>query len=206
MLVLASQSPRRQDLLRQAGIPFRAQPAAVVERPLEGEDARQHVERLARAKAEAVSAEPGDIVLGADTVVVVDGQILGKPADAADAARMLRLLSGREHQVVTGICLRQGSRVITDAETTTVRFVPLTEEDIGTYLASGEPMDKAGAYAIQGLASRFIGRLEGCYFNVVGLPLALVYRHLRRLESAPLPDGRGSESTTEPRASASGPP
>lgn len=181
VLVLASQSPRRQDLLRQAGIPFIVVPAAVNEDPLPGEDPRVHVERLAREKALAVSAAPEDTVLGADTVVVVDGQILGKPRDAADAARMLRLLSGREHQVITGICLRQGDQLVTDAETTSVRFVPLTEDDIRDYVASGEPLDKAGAYAIQGLASRFIDRLEGCYSNVVGLPLARVRQRLKAL-------------------------
>ena len=182
MLVLASESPRRQDLLRQAGIPFIVIPAGVEEQPLPGEDARTHVERLARAKAEAVSASAEDIVLGADTVVVVDGQILGKPAGAADAARMLRLLSGREHQVVTGICLRRGRDLITDVETTTVRFLPLSEDEIRDYVASGEPLDKAGAYAIQGLASKFIDRIEGCYFNVVGLPLAVVWKRLKALE------------------------
>ncbi len=183
MLVLASQSPRRQDLLRQAGIPFIVIPADVDEEPLPGEEPRAHVERLAREKALAVSAAPADTVLGADTVVVVDGQILGKPRDAADAVRMLRLLSGREHQVITGICLRRGSRLITDAETTTVRFVSLSEDDIRDYVASGEPLDKAGAYAIQGLASKFIDRIEGCYSNVVGLPLARVCQHLHAQET-----------------------
>ena len=187
MLVLASQSPRRQDLLRQAGIPFIVMPAGVDEEPLPGEEPRAHVERLAREKAVAVSAAPEDAVLGADTVVVVDGQILGKPRDAADAARMLRLLSGREHQVITGICLRQGERVFTDAEITNVRFVPLSDDDIREYVASGEPLDKAGAYAIQGLASRFIDRIEGCYSNVVGLPLALVWKHLARGSGMPDP-------------------
>ena len=193
VLMLASQSPRRQDLLRQAGIPFIVIPAAVEERPLPGEDARSHVERLARAKAGAVGATPEDIVLGADTVVVVDGQILGKPADAADAERMLRLLSGREHQVITGICLRRGDQIITDAETTTVRFVALTDNEIRDYVASGEPLDKAGAYAIQGLAAKFIDRIVGCDFNVVGLPLALVWKHLRPLS------GGETSVTTHPR-------
>jgi len=185
MLVLASQSPRRQDLLRRAGIPFIVMPADVKEELLPGEDPRSHVVRLACAKAHAVSASPDEIVLGADTVVVVDDQILGKPADAADAARMLRLLAGRDHQVITGICLRRGSQAVADAETTTVRFVPLSEEEIRDYVASGEPLDKAGAYAIQGLASKFIDRIEGCYSNVVGLPLARVCKHLARLRSAP---------------------
>jgi septum formation protein len=181
MLILASQSPRRQELLRHAGIPFLIRPAQVEERPLPGEDAHAYARRLARAKAEAVSAAPEDVVLGADTVVVADGEILGKPADQADARRMLRLLSGREHQVITGICLRTVQHAVLDSESTSVRFVPLSEEEIADYVASGEPADKAGAYAIQGLASKFIDRLEGCYSNVVGLPLALLYKHLRAL-------------------------
>lgn len=193
VLVLASHSPRRQDLLRQAGLSFIVViPADVEEDVWPGEDPFAHVQRLARAKAEAVSAAPTDVVLGADTVVVVDGQILGKPRDHAGAALMLRLLSGREHQVVTGICLRRGLHVICDAETTTVRFVPLSEEEICAYVASGEPMDKAGAYGIQGLASKFIDRIEGCYFNVVGLPLAMTWKHLKQLGFAP-------SATPEPR-------
>jgi len=190
VLVLASQSPRRQDLLRQAGASFIAIPTDVEEDVWPGEDAFSHVRRLACAKAEAVDAAPADVVLGADTVVVVDGQILGKPRDHADAARMLRLLSGREHQVVTGICLRQGSRVVTDAETTAVRFVELSEEEIRAYVASGEPLDKAGAYGIQGLAAKFIDRIEGCYFNVVGLPLALVWKRLKQLGFTSAPRAR----------------
>ena len=188
MLILASRSPRRQEILSRAGIPFLVRPAEVDEAPRPGEDAGACVRRLARAKAQAVHADPGDIVLGADTVVVVDAAILGKPVDAADAAGMLALLSGREHIVMTGICLRTGSRFIDDLEATRVRFVPLSPRAIEEYVSSGEPMDKAGAYAIQGLASKFIDRIEGCYFNVVGLPVARVYRHL--VESAA---GRDSE-------------
>ncbi len=178
MLILASRSPRRQEILERAGIPFVARPAEVDEALRPGEDACAYVKRLAREKAEAVGAAPGDIVLGADTVVVVDGETLGKPNDAADAARMLRMLSGREHVVMTGICLLNAGRAVEDTEKTLVRFVALSERDIQDYVASGEPMDKAGAYAIQGLASKFIDRVEGCYFNVVGLPIASVYRHL----------------------------
>jgi septum formation protein len=181
MLVLASQSPRRQEILTRAGIAFVARPAEVDESRIGNETADEHVRRLAREKAEAVPAGPGEIVLGADTVVVVDEQILGKPADAADAARMLKSLSGREHFVLTGICLRGVSQTVVDVETTMVRFVRLSPNDIADYVASGEPADKAGAYAIQGLASKFIDRVEGCYFNVVGLPVAMVYRHLREL-------------------------
>ncbi len=179
MLVLASRSPRRQDLLASAGIPFIVRPADVDEAWLEGEAPSAHVERLARQKARAVSTGSEEIVLGADTVVVVDGEILGKPADAADAVRMLRRLSGRDHQVLTGVCLKRGPLELVASECTTVRFAALSEEEIQTYVASGEPMDKAGAYAIQGLASKFVERIEGCYFNVVGLPVARVYRMLK---------------------------
>jgi septum formation protein len=139
------------------------------------------VRRLAEAKAFAVPILAGEVVLGADTVVVTDGQVLEKPSDAADALRMLALLTGREHQVITGICLRSESRKIVDTATTRVRFVQLTPDEMQTYAASAEPMDKAGAYAIQGLASKFIDRIEGDYFNVVGLPVAMVYRHWKEI-------------------------
>jgi septum formation protein len=178
MLVLASRSPRRQEILARAGISFVVRPVEIDEALEPGENAGAYVKRLARWKAEAAEAAPGEIVLGADTVVVVDEEILGKPADAADAARMLGRLSGREHVVMTGICLRATSTVIQDLEATRVRFLPLSPREIGAYVASGEPMDKAGAYAIQGLASRFVDRIEGCYFNVVGLPISRVCRHL----------------------------
>ncbi len=181
MLVLASQSPRRREILERAGIPFVVRPAPVDESRLGGESPDAHVRRLAREKAESVSASPGEIVLAADTVVVVGDEILGKPSDADDAVRMLRMLSGREHLVLTGVCLRASSRVIVDVASTRVRFVSVPESEIRDYVAGGEPMDKAGAYAVQGLASRYIDRIEGCYFNVVGLPVALVYQHLRRI-------------------------
>ena len=180
-LVLASRSPRRQEILERAGIPFLVRPADIDETPLDGESPVDHVRRLARAKAEAVSAAPEEIVLAADTVVVVDGLILGKPAGPADAARMLRLLSAREHQVLTGVCFRAYGRTMVDQESTRVWFTPLTGPQIEAYVASGEPLDKAGAYAIQGLASKFIPRIEGCYFNVVGLPAAKVFRYLEEL-------------------------
>ena len=180
MLVLASASPRRQELLRSAGISFEVQPADIPENALPGEAAKDCAERLARDKALAVARRrPHDFVLGADTVVVVDGQLLGKPTDAADAARMLRLLSGREHQVITGVCLVVSGQPTVASETTVVTMSEITEKDIADYVASGEPMDKAGAYAIQGLASRWIPRIEGDYSNVVGLPVALVLRMLR---------------------------
>ena len=180
-LVLASQSPRRREILERAGIEVQVCVAGVDESMVAGESPEEHVRRLARAKAEAVPVPEGGIVLGADTAVVAGGEILGKPADPDDAARMLRLLSGRWHEVVTGICLRAAGGLVVDAQTTRVRFAPLTEDEIRSYAGSGEPMDKAGGYAIQGLASKFIERIEGCYFNVVGLPMALVYRRLRAM-------------------------
>jgi nucleoside triphosphate pyrophosphatase len=234
MLILASASPRRRELLTQAGFRFEVRPAHVNEDVRAGEDPIAYVVRLAREKAQHVFDEmsgagegsdshalrreramhgaqnvedlrsvlsqvsesrpgaPGDelVVLGADTTVVVDGQILAKPEDAADAVRMLRMLSGRTHRVITGVAvvspgdvdLSPGApehgilkpRVEVAAEVTGVRFATLREEEIAAYVATGEPIDKAGAYAIQGLAGKWIPRVEGCYFNVVGLPLALV--------------------------------
>src|SRR5919109_3596861 len=190
MLILASASPRRQELLRAAGIPFVVQPTDIPEIPQPGEDSKTCAERLAREKAEVIARQrPGNLVLGADTIVVVNGEMLGKPSDANDAARMLRLLSGRSHQVITGVCLigpearteNRDLRTFEDirSETTTVFMDSLSDSDIQSYIATGEPMDKAGAYAIQGIASRWIPRIEGDYFNVVGLPVALVYRMLR---------------------------
>jgi septum formation protein len=195
MLVLASASPRRQELLRNAGISFTAYPTNIPEQPQRGERPRDCAERLAREKAlAAFKQRPGNPVLGADTIVIVDGAILGKPRDAADAKRMLRLLSGRTHQVTTGVCLVGPSPETRNqkretgletgfedvrSETTLVTMNSLTEKDIHAYIASGEPMDKAGAYAIQGIASRWIPRIEGDYFNVVGLPVALVFRMLQ---------------------------
>ena len=186
MLVLASASPRRQELLCNAGISFSVQPADVDEAPRPGESARECAERLAREKAFAVwRTRPQDLVLGADTIVVADETILGKPVDADDAARMLRLLSGRLHRVITGVCLIEAGvkgsdeQVRTGSEATLVTMSAITEDEIRAYVATGEPMDKAGAYAIQGMASRWIPRIEGDYSNVVGLPVALVYRMLR---------------------------
>ena len=180
MLVLASASPRRQELLRAAGIAFEVQPAHIPEDPLPGEAAKTCAERLARDKALFVARQcPQDVVLGADTVVVIDNQILGKPTNPADAARMLRMLSGREHQVITGICLVVSGECAVGSETTSVTMSAFSEKEIADYVATGEPMDKAGAYAIQGIASRWIPRIEGDYSNVVGLPVALVHGMLR---------------------------
>lgn len=179
MLILASSSPRRAEILRQAGIAFTVRVAPVDEAVQERELPEKYVRRLAADKAMAVECAPGETVLGADTTVVIDGEILGKPEDAADAERMLRLLSGRRHEVLTGIAVRRGEDVVRDWASTSVWFTTMSDAEIADYVASGEPMDKAGGYAIQGLASKFIEKIEGCYFNVVGLPVALVYRHLK---------------------------
>lgn len=178
MLVLASKSPRRAEILTQSGLAFIVRAADVPETRRGSEDPGEFVRRLAREKAEVVERRDGEVILGADTIVLVDGEILGKPRDAGDAARMLRLLSGRAHQVLTGICLRTAARDIVDCAVTEVVFCPLREAEISAYVQSGEPLDKAGAYAIQGLASKFVERIAGCYFNVVGLPVSLVYRYL----------------------------
>jgi septum formation protein len=197
-LILASASPRRRELLAQAGYQFEVQPSAVPESRRPGEDAIRFATRLAREKAEEVFArrqaapetlEPA-IVLGADTVVVCDGEVMGKPADPADAERMLLLLSGRTHQVVTGVAvvwgtgtrMNPGPAVQVAAELTHVTMQTLSPEEVSRYVATGEPMDKAGAYAIQGYAGRWIPRISGCYFNVVGLPLALVSSLLEAAE------------------------
>jgi len=178
--LLASASPRRAELLRAAGFDFDVMPADVDETLHTGESPADYVRRVAGAKARAVlPAAGGRVVLGADTTVVVDRQILAKPADAADAGRMLRLLAGRAHDVMTGVVLAAGSRTVTGLEVTRVLFAPLSEDEIAWYVASGEPADKAGGYAVQGLASRFVTRLEGSYSNVVGLPVSLVYRLLQ---------------------------
>lgn len=231
-LILASASPRRRDLLTQAGFTFDVIPANVPELRKPGEDPIRFVTRLAREKAEAVAAAhavaPDTIILGADTIVLVDDEVLGKPQDAADAARMLRLLSGKTHQVITGVCLAKGrerhsisgnsvtsedplgvafplkkaTRTVAGqsapipkmlqraAEVTFVRFVTLSDQEIDAYVATGEPLDKAGAYAIQGRAGRWVPRIHGCYFNVVGLPLALVtsmIEGMQRVPPSPLP-------------------
>ena len=174
-IILASRSPRRAELLAAAGIPFEIFAIDIDETPRPAEDPAAYVERLAIAKANAVAAvRPGEVVLGADTTVVLDGQILGKPVDEADAARMLRALSGRTHEVLTGVALVGPRGVHSAVEQTRVWISSMTDEDISRYVASGQPMDKAGAYGIQGLASCFIPRIEGSYTNVVGLPVALV--------------------------------
>ncbi|WP_263350716.1 Maf family protein [Acidicapsa acidisoli] len=177
MLILASASPRRRELLNQAGFEFQVHPAHIPEELHLNEDPIAYVTRLAREKAEAVYAklaEPTAIVLGADTTVTLDNHILGKPENPEDAARMLRLLSGRTHRVITGVALVSATQTQVAAEVTAVQFLTLSEQEIADYIATSEPNDKAGAYAIQGRAARWIPRIEGCYFNVVGLPISLV--------------------------------
>jgi len=177
-LILASASPRRAELLRAAGYEFEIIVADVDERARDGETPDIYVRRLAAEKSAAVRAADM-IILGADTTVVVDGEILGKPRDDDEAAAMLRRLAGRRHDVLTGVSVRYGAHEVGRVESTAVWFSALTKEDIAWYLASGEGRDKAGAYAIQGLASRFIPRIEGSYANVVGLPVAAVAELLR---------------------------
>ena len=235
MLILASASPRRSELLTQAGFSFTIHPAHIPEDPYPNEDPTAYVTRLAREKAQAVYREmlgapgldfetgdtttsdfqphtkpgtpsfsrslrkewettkdsaseqrasaPPQVVLGADTTVTLDNHILGKPESPADASRMLRLLSGRTHRVITGVAVVTAEQTKVAAEVTTVQFLALTDQEIAAYIATGEPMDKAGAYAIQGRAARWIPRIEGCYFNVVGLPIALVTGLLNSCES-----------------------
>lgn len=185
-LLLASESPRRIELLRNAGLAFEVIPSGIDEGlPLPEELPEDYARRLARAKALHVGARSPShsLILGADTIVTIAGSVLGKPSDPGDAARMLRLLSGRTHQVITAICLvRAPDHVEALAhETTSVTFCELSDDEIRAYVASSEPLDKAGAYAIQGLASKFVTGISGCYFNVVGLPIPLLYRVLRKL-------------------------
>jgi septum formation protein len=192
-LILASSSPRRAEILRNAGFTFEVQPAHVDETPLPDERADDYVRRLADTKARTAAqyvdrnvnrGTERAVVIGADTVVVIDGQILGKPADADDARRMLRLLSGRDHDVLTGLSFvsvpeRDEATLV---ESTRVSFLPLSAQDIEDYLLTGEPFDKAGAYGIQGIGGRFIRRIEGCYFNVMGLPISRVWSIIGRTE------------------------
>jgi septum formation protein len=196
MLILASGSPRRRELLAQAGLKFTVAAANLNEDVLPNEAAAAYVQRLAEEKAQAIwnanstagtSDEPL-IVLGADTCVVCDSHILGKPADTADARRMLELLSGRTHAVLTGLAVVTGGKIIRGVEITQVTFNCLEDAEIAQYIASGEPMDKAGAYAIQGFAARWIPRIEGCFFNVVGLPIARTIALLAEAQAEPAID------------------
>jgi septum formation protein len=179
VLILASASPRRHELLLAAGIDHVVRAASIEEKRRMGELPPAFVQRMAEEKARAVAHAADDIVLGADTVVCADDEVLGKPVSDDDARRMLRLLSGREHWVYTGICILGNGRAVNDVAGTRVSFEKLTEEEIEEYTRSGEPRDKAGAYAIQGRASKYVSSITGCYHNVVGLPVSLVYRRLR---------------------------
>ena len=192
MLILASASPRRHELLSQAGVTFTAVAAGINEDLLPNEAAAAYVQRLAEEKAQAVwnthrtadTSEEPLLVLGADTCVVCEGQILGKPADTTDARRMLELLSGRTHAVLTGRAVVTKGKIVRDLEITQVTFNRIDDADIARYIVSGEPLDKAGAYAIQGYAARWIPRIEGCYFNVVGLPIARTIALLAEAQTA----------------------
>lgn len=188
-IILASQSPRRRELLAQMGVPqFEVVPALGEEIASPGLSPAQLVEVLSRQKAEevAVQAGPDDVVIAADTVVAVDGAVLGKPRDPADAARMLSLLSGRAHTVYTGVTVRRGTFSLTAHEATQVRFRPLTQSEISAYIATGEPMDKAGAYGIQGYGCLLVEGISGDYFNVVGLPVCRLGKILARFGVEPL--------------------
>jgi septum formation protein len=187
-LILASSSPRRAEILREAGIAFEIRATHINETAFAGETAHAMAARLAEAKARAaaaqINADPHEcIIVGADTTVELDGEILGKPRDSAHAREMLAKLSGRTHHVLTGIFLLRlpGGATQAAVENSAVTFAPLDENEIDAYVATGEPLGKAGAYAIQGLAGRYIPRIEGCYFNVVGLPLGRLYALLRKL-------------------------
>ena len=179
-LILASSSPRRAELLAAAGFTFEVAPPDVDESARPAEPPRDYVARVARTKAEHVARgrQGGALVLGADTVVVAGGRAMGKPADAAEAAAMLRALSGAVHEVHTGVCLCGSAENRTEVVTTRVSFLPMTDQEIAWYVGTGEPLDKAGAYGIQGRASRFINWIDGSWSNVVGLPIATVYRLL----------------------------
>ena len=180
-LILASQSPRRRELLSLLRKPFTVRVADVDEKMDETKPPFDEVARVSRLKACAVEREDDDVVIAADTIVVCDGQVLGKPKDEADAARMLRLLSGRDHQVMTGLTVLRGEKCLSCTEVTDIHFRDLSAWEIGEYIRTGEPMDKAGAYGIQGGAAIFAERLSGDYFNVVGLPVCRLWKLLGEL-------------------------
>jgi septum formation protein len=175
-LILASGSPRRRELLTGLGLTFSVRPVDLDETPLEGEDPSAYVTRLAAAKARARSG-PDELTLAADTIVVLDDELLGKPGDPAEAREMLGRLAGREHQVLTGVAVYEskGERLVSGVESSRVTIAALSDEEIAWYVATGEPLDKAGSYAIQDLGALFVERVEGNYTNVVGLPLPLTY-------------------------------
>ena len=179
--VLASQSPRRQQLLQLLRVPFQVRPADIDEGMDPALPPQQEVARVSKLKAEATACEPGDVVIAADTIVVLESKVLGKPAGKADAVAMLRALSGRDHQVMTGVTVLRGEKAITHTEITDVHFRPLTEDEILRYVETGEPMDKAGAYGIQGFAAPFVEGIRGDYYNVMGLPVCRLLQMLREI-------------------------
>jgi septum formation protein len=181
MLILASASPRRRELLTAAGLEHTVAISHIPESRLPLESPEAYVMRVAEEKARAIVSAESDVVLGADTIVCLNGDVLGKPADRTEAVEMLRALSGRKHRVLTAICLRRGTHLIRDMSETWVWFENISDAEVSEYVATGESMDKAGGYGIQGYASRFVKRIEGCYHNVVGLPVSLVYRHLKSI-------------------------
>lgn len=180
-LILASQSPRRRDLMQLLRVPFTVRPADIDEGMNDALPPQQEVARVSLRKAEATPRADGDVVIAADTIVVLEGKVLGKPADEAHAVSMLRALSGRDHQVMTGLTVLRGDRAITHTEITDVHFRPLSQEEILAYVKTGEPMDKAGAYGIQGFAAPFVESIRGDYYNVMGLPLCRLWQCLREL-------------------------
>lgn len=180
-IILASQSPRRKELMGKLNMPFVVRVADIDEAMDPCTPPEEEVARVSGLKAEAVPHEPGDVVIAADTVVVCDGKVLGKPKDDAEATAMLQMLSGRTHQVMTGMTLLKGARKITHTEITDVRFRPLSPRDIADYIRTGEHKDKAGAYGIQGGAAVFVDRISGDYFNVVGLPVCRLQMLLRQI-------------------------
>ena len=180
-VILASASPRRQELLKLFGFPFCVRVADIDETMDPGNPPYDEVARVSRLKAQAIDREPEDIVIAADTIVVCEGAVLGKPRSEADARRMLRFLSGRDHQVMTGCTVLRGGHAETFTEVTDLHFRPLSEKEIARYVAGGEPMDKAGAYGIQGGAALFCQRMEGEYYNVMGLPVCRLGQVLRQI-------------------------
>lgn len=189
-VILASQSPRRRELLHQIGIAHDVRPADIDESYLPHESPAPHAERLAREKAMALtSADPGTVVIGADTIVVIDGAVLGKPGSVADAARMLATLSGRTHWVYTAVAVARGDTVVSGVEGVEVTFRPLTRQQVEAYVATGEPMDKAGAYGIQGFGATLVERIHGDYFAVMGLALGRLVDLLREVGVTYRPDG-----------------
>lgn len=180
-LILASQSPRRQQLLQLLRVNFTVKPADIDEAMDPTLPPQQEVARVSRLKAEATPRNPGDVVIAADTIVVLGNRVLGKPTDKADAITMLQALSGRDHQVMTGITVLRDGDAITHTEITDVHFRPLTEDEILSYVETGEPMDKAGSYGIQGYAAPFVEGIRGDYYNVMGLPVCRLQQMLHRL-------------------------